>query len=85
MDAFCSTVLHSCWKVLLGMGDKESPCSYNSNSALNSVAHLVEHQHCPVNQKVADSIPVQSTYLHCRLGLGQGAYERQLIYVSLPP
>ena len=46
--------------------------------ALTGVAQLVGRR--SVKQKVTGSIPSQGTYLGCR---SQGAYERQLINISL--
>ena len=49
-----------------------------------TLAGLAQWIECwPVNQKVAGSIPSQGTNLSCRPGPQLGAYERQLINVSL--
>ena len=52
-----------------------------NKEALTGVAQLVGY--CPAKQKVAGSIPSQGTSWVVGLVPHQGAYERQLINVSL--
>ena len=55
-----------------------------SRSILLGSVWLSWLEHCPINQKFADSIPIQDISLGCRFGPSCGVHKkRQLIDISL--